>query len=170
MPYVPLTPIIALAMEKAEALAALAQSFFVSFSALFLCIEAVQRFITPQTVTHEIWGIVTMVFSMVVTGLLITVQHWVIKQTGSVAISADRIHYASDFLINSGVALSLFVTSLGVEWTWADPLCALIVAFILLRSVVRIASQALDCLMDKELPDKRAERILALRRGTSTGY
>ena len=123
-----------------------------------------QRFITPQIVTHEMWGIATMVFSMAVTGILITVQHWVIQQTGSVAISADRIHYASDFLINSGVALSLFLTSLGMGWTWADPLCALLVAFVLLRSVLRIASQSLDCLMDKELPDKEREHILALQQ------
>ena len=147
---------------KAEALAALTQSFLVSLSALFLAVEAVPRFITPQIVTHEVLGIAIMVFSIVVTGILITVQHWVIQQTGSVAISADRMHYAGDLLINAGVGLSLFVTSIGSGWAWADPLCALIVAAILVFSVVRIASKALDCLMDKELPDAERARILDL--------
>ena len=38
---------------------------------------------------------------------LITYQRYVVRRTGSVAISTDRLHYASDLLLNASVIAAL---------------------------------------------------------------
>ena len=60
---------------KAEPLAVLGQSAFITGSAMLLLAEAVRRLIWPVAVENPSAGIVVMVFSIVVTiGLLVTVQ------------------------------------------------------------------------------------------------
>ncbi|NKD85268.1 cation diffusion facilitator family transporter [Haematospirillum jordaniae] len=146
---------------KAEPLAALAQSVFVGISAVLLSIEAVSRVITPEPVQHETTGIAVMLVCIVLTLGLVAAQKRVVRLTGSVAVSADSLHYSGDLMINLGVIVALLASS-QIGWTWADPLCALIVAGVLVYSIVRITAHALDNLMDRELPDADRERILAL--------
>jgi divalent metal cation (Fe/Co/Zn/Cd) transporter len=47
------------------------------------------------------------VFSLVLTAALLTLQHRVIKQTGSNAVRADSLHYRSDMLLNGSILIAL---------------------------------------------------------------
>src|SRR3954470_16558303 len=85
---------------KAEPLAGLAQGAFIAGSATFLVIQAINRFIVPESLDHPITGLVVMAISIAATLALITYQRYVVKKTRSVAISADRMHYASDLVTN----------------------------------------------------------------------
>ncbi len=143
---------------KAESLAALGQSLFVGSSAIFLLFEATGRVFRPHAIDHGSAATVVMVLSLVLTLALVRFQKYVIKETGSVAITADSLHYTSDLLINGGVIIGLLaVTVLG--WTLADPLVALAVAFYLIITAWRIAMSALDMLMDRELDDESRSAI-----------
>lgn len=143
---------------KAESLAALGQSLFVGSSAVFLLFEAASRVLRPQAIDHGAAATSVMVLSLVLTLALVRFQKYVIKETGSVAITADSLHYTSDLLINGGVIIGLLaVTILG--WTLADPLVALAVAFYLIITAWRIARAALDMLMDRELDDESRSAI-----------
>jgi len=146
---------------KAEALAALAQAAFIGGSAAFLAIEAVRRVITPQPVTQGAIGIAVMVLSIVLTAGLVTYQRHVVARTGSVAIGADRLHYAGDLLMNSAVIAALLLTA----WTGVsaiDPLFGLGIAAFLLHGARGVAMAALNVLMDRELPEAERTRIAAL--------
>ncbi|HYD68205.1 cation diffusion facilitator family transporter [Azospirillum sp.] len=146
---------------KAEALAALAQAAFIGGSAAFLAIEAVRRVITPQPVTQGTIGIAVMVLSIVLTAGLVTYQRHVVARTGSVAIGADRLHYAGDLLMNSAVIAALLLTA----WTGVsavDPLFGLGIAAFLLHGARGVAREALNVLMDRELPETERTRIAAL--------
>ncbi|MFC4352947.1 cation diffusion facilitator family transporter [Fodinicurvata halophila] len=151
---------------KIESLSALAQAGLVTGSALFLIAEAVSRLVTPQAPEHGVWGISVMLVSIIVTLGLTSFQRQVVRQTGSIAIGADALHYLSDLLMNAAVILAL-VLAIYLGWTLADPIIALGIAAILLRSAWKIARSALDILMDRELPDSERERILELVRGHS---
>lgn len=143
---------------KAEALAGLGQAAFVTGSGCFLLVETVQRFIEPQPVTNELVGIVVMALAIGLTLGLVAFQRFVIRRTGSIAISADSLHYTGDLLINGSVAVSL-----GIFWIWgwsyADPLFALAIVGYLMWNAWRIGRDALDVLMDRELPDEARQRI-----------
>jgi ferrous-iron efflux pump FieF len=143
---------------KAEALAGLAQSAFIVGSAMFLLIEAGQRIFNPKSLTHTEIGYGVMAFSIVLTLALIIFQRYVVRQTGSVAIRADSVHYQTDILTNISVIVSLFLVSyFGFEW--ADPLVAIGIAFFILYSAWQIATEVLQILMDRELPDEDRKRI-----------
>lgn len=148
---------------KAEALAALAQAAFIGGSAVFLSIEAVRRLLRPEPVSEGTIGIAVMVFSIVLTAGLITFQRHVQKSTGSVAIAADRLHYSGDLLMNATVILAILLTG----WTGIgafDPLFGLGIAAFLLNGARGVAREALNVLMDRELPEGERDRIADLVR------
>jgi len=149
---------------KAEPLAGLAQAAFITGSAVLLGLEAIHRLAQPQPVVNGEVGIAVMVASIVVTLLLVVFQRRVIKLSGSLAISADAVHYRSDMVLNVSVIASLFLSKrFGLPAL--DPLFALAIAGYILYSAWNIVQAALDRLMDRELPDRDRARIrdIALR-------
>ncbi|WP_193369978.1 cation diffusion facilitator family transporter [Pelagibius marinus] len=143
---------------KAEPLAAVGQAIFITGSAVFLLIEAGQRFFTPQPLTHSEVGIAVMVFSIVATLGLVTLQRHVIRRTGSLAISADQLHYTGDLLVNGAVILAL-VLAAQLDWRYIDPIFGIAIALYILYNAWQIAAGALDMLMDRELPEEDRKRI-----------
>ena len=143
---------------KAEPLAGLGQALFISASAIFLIVEAVGRILEPEPIARAPVGIGVMVFAIIVTTALVTYQRRVVRLTGSTAIRADALHYASDILMNIGViaALALAMT---VGWGLADPIIALVIAAVIIHAAVRVARSAIQQLMDREFPEQDRERI-----------
>ena len=143
---------------KAESLAGLGQAVFISGSVVFLALEAGRRLFRPHPVEATEAGIVVVIASLALTGFLILFQKYIIQRTGSLAISADSLHYQSDLLLNASVLAGLFLSGY-LGWHWADPVFALVVAGIIARSAWRIVGDALNVLMDRELPDADRQRI-----------
>jgi len=143
---------------KAEPLAALAQAAFVTGSAVFLSVEAVQRIVTPQPIGESAVGLAVMGLSIALTTALVLFQHRVIARTGSMAIDADSLHYRGDLLANLAVIAAILLTqATGLQLI--DSAFALVIAAVLVRGAWRIAMGALDVLMDRELPAVDRERI-----------
>lgn len=148
---------------KAEPLAGLAQSALIAGSAAFLIYEAAGRLLEPQPIAFAWIGVAVMTLSIAVTMVLVGYQRRVVRATGSVAISADLLHYAGDVLVNGGVIIAL-VLSATLGWTYADPLIALAVAAYILKNVWHIVVQSTEQLMDRELPDEARRRIAEIVR------
>ena len=143
---------------KAEPLAGLGQALFISASAIFLIVEAVGRIMEPAPIERAPVGIGVMGFAILVTAALVTYQRRVVRLTGSTAIKADSLHYASDILVDIGVILAL-VLAMTLGWGLADPIIALAIAGVILHAAFRVARAALEQLMDREFPDAERERI-----------
>lgn len=148
---------------KAEPLAGLGQAAFITGSSALLLIEAFSRLFDPVAIQRGDVGIAVMAISIVLTGALVRYQKHVVAKTGSVAISADSLHYAGDVLINGAVIISL-VLAMVMGWTWADPVFAVAIAGFLLWNAWQIARSSLDMLMDRELPEDDRDRIRILCR------
>jgi ferrous-iron efflux pump FieF len=143
---------------KAEALAGLMQSAFIMGSAVFLFIEAINRVVDPIAIIETKAGYIVMVFSIVLTLALMTFQRYVIKCSGSLAISADLLHYQTDVLINASVILSLYLSS-QMKIPLADPIFAIVIVAYIVRSAWQIGIGAFHILMDHEIPDADREKI-----------
>lgn len=143
---------------KAEGLAALVQSIIITISALYVLREAASKLIDPQPITNPAIGMSVMLLSIALTLGLLTFQRYVIRATGSLAISADSLHYQADLLLNISVIVAVAVSAYS-DWQLADPLIGFAIAAYIVWSAYGIASQALDVLLDRELPDVERERI-----------
>jgi len=146
---------------KAESLAGLAQSAFISGSAVFLLLQAGERLFNPSPVHNTMIGYGVMAFSIVATLALVGFQKYVAKRTQSLAISADSAHYTMDVLVNISVIVSLFLAS-EMGWQIADPLFAIAISFYILHGAYEIGIEAYHVLMDRELPDEDREKIRTL--------
>lgn len=147
---------------KAEALAGLAQSVIIMLSAIFVGWEGIKHFITPEPLENNYWSILVMILSLAVTVVLVIFQRYVVKQTGSTAITADSLHYKSDILLNISILCALFLSSLG--WKQADAIFGILISFYILWSAVSVGKEAVEILMDKELPISITEQILILAK------
>lgn len=104
---------------------------------------------------------VVMVVSIVLTMALIAAQSRVLRQTGSVAVSGDRAHYAAD-LASNGVSLLGIAAVALFHQPVLDAIAGLIVAAWLVWGAVGVFSQASVQLMDQELPDEQRASIIHL--------
>ena len=145
---------------KAEALAGLGQAAFIAGSAGFLLLESSRRILNPEPLESFTVGIWVMVFSILLTLVLLTFQRHVIAKTDSTAIKADALHYRTDVLVNASVILALWLSIQG--WAGFDALFAIGIAFYILWSAWGIVNHAFDHLMDRELPDENREQILTI--------
>ena len=143
---------------KAEALAAMAQSAFIAGSSVLLLFQAGERFINPRPLATPETGIWVMVVSIVLTVGLVAFQLWVVRRTKSVAVAADSLHYRGDILVNFAVIAAL-VLGARFGWLYADPVFGTAIAFYILYNAWLIVREALDMLMDRELPDEERRRI-----------
>lgn len=146
---------------KAEPLAGLAQAIVIAASAGYVLVEAAQRLVAPVPVEHPEIGIAVAVGSAVATIALVRYQGYVVKRTGSLAITADALHYRADLFLNGGVVLAL-VLGMWLDWRFLDPMFAVALATIILVSAWAIVRQSFDMLMDRELPDEERDRIKSL--------
>ena len=142
---------------KAEALAGLGQAVLITGSALFLIFESIQRMLSPVAIQGHEYGMGVMVFSIIMTLLLLSFQRHVIMRTDSTAIRADALHYRTDLLVNASVLLALVLSRWG--WPGFDALFAAGIAVYILYSAWEIITHAFDHLMDRELPDEDRNAI-----------
>ena len=146
---------------KAEPLAVLGQSAFITGSAMLLLAEAVRRLSWPVRVENPPAGIAVMIFSVVVTIGLVLYQRHVVRRTGSIAITADELHYRSDLVLNASVIAAL-VLGAALDVPILDPLFGAAIGIWIVYSAVRLARLSLFQLMDHELPDDEREKIRAI--------
>ena len=137
---------------KAEALAALFQVVLITASAIGIAWRAIERFGDPRVNEDAGLGIGVSVFAILATMALLAYQRAVIRQTGSVAILADNVHYQSDVLLNVAVIAALVLDQY-VGLSGADPVFGIAIALWLVWGAFQASSQAIDMLMDKEWPE-----------------
>lgn len=145
---------------KAESLAGLVQAAFIAGSSLILLLNGIDSLIHPKPLLNTSVGLWVMVFSIVITLVLVSFQRWVIKQTDSMVIKADSLHYWSDLLMNSAVVMALFLTQLG--YLWFDGLMAIVIALYIFHGAWHIAYDSIQSLLDRELGEDIQSKILDL--------
>jgi ferrous-iron efflux pump FieF len=137
---------------KSEAIAGLSQAMIVSASALYVAVQAMQRLLAPAQIESPELGLGVIGASLLLTGALVAFQRYVIARTGSLAVSADSVHYKADLLTNLAVIVAILLNYYA-DWYLADPLLGLVMVVLILISVRSIVTQAIDVLLDRELPN-----------------
>jgi ferrous-iron efflux pump FieF len=134
---------------KAEALAGLGQSVLITLSALFVLNESVDRLLHPTPLEATTLAMGVMVFSIILTVLLLRLQQYTIGRTGSTAVHADSLHYLSDVAMNLGILLALAGASFGL--LWLDGVAGLLIGLYVLRAAWQVGSRSTQLLLDREM-------------------
>ena len=148
---------------KGEAVAAFTQASFLAGAAFVLAFQSVERLVFPVPLDALDIGFWLIGGSLAVACGLVAMQSWVVRETGSTAIAADRAHYVADIGLNAAVFVALAVTR-STGWTRADPAFAVVISGYMLWSAYGIARVALEQLLDRELPGEDRRRIKAAVR------
>ncbi|MBF0785449.1 cation diffusion facilitator family transporter [Muribacter muris] len=145
---------------KAESLAALAQSAFITGSAAFLLLQGIQRLTEPQLVQASELGIAISLISIALTAILVWYQRKVVRLTESPAIQADSLHYQTDLYMNAAILVAMLLNLYGV--VFADAIFAIGIALYILVSAAKMLWQAMQSLLDQALPQDEVDRIWAI--------
>ncbi len=141
---------------KAEPLASLGQSAFITGSAVLLLIQGLQHLLAPAPVTNAGIGIAVMVFAIIVTFALVRYQQYIIRRTGSLVVSADELHYRADLILNGAVIVSLVVTNV-LGWPYVDPLFGIAIGLWIIYGAWAFVQIHLE--MDGDLTLRDAHRV-----------
>ncbi len=146
---------------KFEDLAALGQALMLGAGAVVVVVASVRRFGSGGAPRDTILGILVLAAAMVigvgVGRLLSRAGH----ASESPVLNADAAHYLSDAWINGGALGALLLVRF-TGFSLADPLVALLVAAVILRTAGVLGLEALSTLSDRTLPDDEVRRIGAV--------
>ncbi len=135
---------------KAESLSALAESLLLFLAAGYIVYEAVGKLKVKAGPQRLDWGLAVMATAALVNVFVVRFMFRVARQTGSQALHADAENHRADIYAASGVFVGLLLvrlTGLGIF----DPILAIFVSFLILRTAWILAREALAPLMDSQL-------------------
>lgn len=147
---------------KIESLAGLFQSIIISISGIYLVVESVKRFIYRIEIEHIPTAIVVMLISMILTFLLTLKLKRIFKETESLVVGTELLHFTIDFMTNGGIIAALILVRLTGSPLW-DVGIAFIVACYILYQSFQILRKSIDELLDRALPlseQKQIEQII----------
>jgi ferrous-iron efflux pump FieF len=143
---------------KVESLAGLFQAVVITISGIFLIREAITRIYTAHATRSELLGVASMLIATLVSIALVARLRRVARETDSLVLRADAMHYATDVYTNGSALIALLIVRLS-GWQLADPLISLAISAYILASAFNVARESVDVLMDKRLPIEIDEQI-----------
>jgi cation diffusion facilitator family transporter len=143
---------------KAENLAGLLQVAVIALVGGWLLVEGGRRLVHGTRPEHPEWGIAAMVVSVAVSWLIARHLRRVARDTDSMALQADSLHYTTDVWTNGGVLVGLgllWLTGSGVF----DAIIGMAVAVVILVAAYRLLLRSIHDLMDAALPELEQRAI-----------
>jgi cation diffusion facilitator family transporter len=155
---------------KVENISALAETFLMAASCVWIVSEAIHRiFQHSKDIKPSIWPFAVLLISM-------TVDLWrshqlrsVARRTGSSALEADALHFASDIWSSVAVFVGLGATMLGDRYSipllrYADPVAAIVISLMIVRFSWNLARKSVAELMDAVPADTRHRMLAEVQR------
>jgi cation diffusion facilitator family transporter len=143
---------------KVEPLATVFQSAVIAATGGWIVWEGIRRLIGGRAPESADQGIAVMVVALVASWFIARRIRRVGEETGSVALVADSVHFATDVYTNAGILGSLLVFRF-TGWAWVDPAVALVAGVYILVVAARLLLSAIHDLMDRGLPDETVELV-----------
>jgi cation diffusion facilitator family transporter len=150
---------------KIENLSSFVEAGLMAVSCAWIIWEGIQR-IRHNTfeLRYSLWPVLVILSS-------IAVDYWrshelrrVAERTGSPALATDAFHFASDIWASVAVLAGLLATWAGtayhIDWLrYADPIAAILVSLVILRTTAHLTRETIDVLMDQIPRETRLQVI-----------
>ena len=145
--------------EKVENLSGVIEALLIIGAAAVIIYEGVLKLIHGPHLDHIWVGVAVMVVSGVA-NLIVSrkVLYPVARRTQSAALEADAAHLLTDVYTSFGVAGGLLLVKI-TGWPYFDPIAAILVALLIIRTGYQLVVQSTRVLLDQTLPEEELEEI-----------
>ncbi len=145
---------------KAEAFSALFQAALVFASGALIMQDCIREALHPHPVQASGWSLAVLALSLALTFVLVMVQNRALAASQSVAVSADRMHYLTDFVTNIIAIIGVGIASLG--FPVFDAIAGFAMAVWFIWGAINVLREASGHLMDHALSDDDVANIRAI--------
>lgn len=157
---------------KYEDMSGFIEGGLIIFAGFFIIYEALSKLIKGYTLESDsMLGIYVMAFAVIANFLVSRYLFYVAKKSDSVSLLADAEHLSTDIFSSLGVFVGLVLIKItGI--VALDPIIALIVALIILKTGFSISKETLNNLLDGSLPAEDIAKIEVILKKNSVikGY
>jgi cation diffusion facilitator family transporter len=138
---------------KIENFSAFIETILLFITCIWIIKEALHRLISGKTdIEVNAWSYIVVVISIVVDFTRSRALSKVARKYNSQALEADALHFSTDIWSSSVVLFGLMFANFG--FFFADPVAALIVAFIVIIISYRLGKRSIEVLLDYAPRDK----------------
>jgi cation diffusion facilitator family transporter len=150
---------------KAENVSGVVEAVLIFIAAVIIIYQAVQRIIQGTTLEMLEVGIGIMAVSIVVNIFVSRYLMKVSRETDSLALEADAGHLTTDILSMCGVLVGLAIVRtaalLGFNLNILDPIVAILVSLLIIRTAYRLTRKSFGGIVDVKLPEEEEFAIKA---------
>jgi len=143
---------------KIQAIAAVIEGTVISISGLYIIYVAIEKLNSGSVTTLLTPSIIAMLFSIIVTFVLVKYLLRVAKETDNLVIKADALHYQTDLWSNAAVLIALgLVYMTGIDAI--DALFGLGIGVYIIYSAYEIIQEGVEILLDRALEGEMVATI-----------
>lgn len=157
---------------KYEDMSGFVEGGLIIFAGFVIIYEALKKLISGYSLESDsMLGIYVMAFAVIANFLVSRYLFYVAKKSDSVSLLADAEHLSTDIFSSLGVFIGLVLIKItGIAAL--DPIIALIVALIILKTGFSISKETLNNLLDGSLPSEDIAKIEEILKKNSVikGY
>lgn len=135
---------------KIQAIAAVIEGTVITVSGLYIIYVAIEKLIAGSETSLLTPSIFAMIFSIIVTYLLVQYLMKIAKETDSIVIKADALHYKTDLWSNAAVLLALGLVYF-TDIHSIDALFGLGIGVYIIYSAYEIIVEGVEILLDRSL-------------------
>ncbi|SCY56547.1 cation diffusion facilitator family transporter [Alkaliphilus peptidifermentans] len=135
---------------KYEDLAAAIQSVLILIISVTIITQAALRIVNQNLITETLPGIFVMIVSITLHSITVLIMLKYAKKENSVALRANALHLLADVVTSVGIIVGLVIihfTGLKI----IDPIVAIVVALIIIKTGYDIGKESIAQLLDKSL-------------------
>ena len=146
---------------KIEALASVIEGTIITVSGLFLLYQAVKKALSGEVSQLLETSIFVMLISLVITISLVIYLNYVAKETNSMVIKADALHYKTDVFSNGAVLISLILVSL-TGYEIIDVFVGGGIALYIIYSAYELVHDGVLVLLDRSVDEEIVSKIIEI--------
>jgi ferrous-iron efflux pump FieF len=143
---------------KIQAIAAVIEGTIITLSGIFIIYKAFEKAITSGQTHLLLPSIYVMIFSIIVTFLLVRYLLSIAKKTDNLVIKSDALHYQTDLWSNGIILLSLLLVWLS-GYDIIDAIFGFAIGIYIIYSAVGIIIEGIKILLDHALPQEQIDTI-----------
>lgn len=144
---------------KYENVSGFVEAILIFLAAILIIFEAVKKILHGATIENTGAGILVMLVATLANFIISMLLLKIAKKTDSIALEADGMHLLTDVFTSMGVLVGLvLVRFTGLKII--DPIAALLVAILIIKTSIDMTKKSIVDLVDSKLPEEEVNRIL----------